>query len=151
MYTHPDFTRRGVGRLVLALCEAAAGREGFTRVELAATMAGVPLYRACGYADIEAFDPEVDDFYDSRLKVLSEQIKHHVKEEEQPGGMFAKARAADMDLKALGQTMQIRKQELMGEETTLRPIRRFVEVSLGADAVFEPGASGQPGRPADRG
>jgi hypothetical protein len=65
--------------------------------------------------------------------------------------MFAKAQAADMDLKALGQTMQIRKEELMGEETTLRPIRRFVEVSIGADAVFEPGASGQPGRPADRG
>src|SRR6185369_13785910 len=58
MYTHPDFTRRGVGRLVLALCEAAAGREGFTRVELAATMAGVPLYRACGYTDIEAFESD---------------------------------------------------------------------------------------------
>ena len=102
-------------------------------------------------ADIEAFDPGDDDFYDSRLKVLSELIKHHVKEEEQPGGMFAKARAADIDLKALGQTMQIRKEELMGEETTLRPIRRFVEVSIGAEAVFEPGASGQAGRPADRG
>ena len=38
----------------------------------------------------------------------------------------------------------------MGEETTLRPIRRFVEVSIGAEGVFEP-ASGQPGRPADRG
>jgi GNAT superfamily N-acetyltransferase len=58
MYTHPDFTRRGVGRLVLALCETAAAREGFTRVELAATMAGVPLYRACGYGDIEAFESD---------------------------------------------------------------------------------------------
>ena len=102
-------------------------------------------------ADIEAFDPVDDDFYDSRLKVLSELIKHHVKEEEQPGGMFAKAQAADLDLKALGQTLQSRKEELMGEETTLRPIRRFVEVSIGAEAVFEPGASGQAGRPADRG
>src|ERR1700750_2589001 len=53
MYTHPDFTRRGIGRLVLELCESAAAREGFKRVELAATMAGVPLYRACGYTDIE--------------------------------------------------------------------------------------------------
>jgi len=58
MYTHPDFTRRGVGRLVLALCEAAAAREGFKRVELAATMAGVPLYRACGYTDIETFESD---------------------------------------------------------------------------------------------
>jgi len=58
MYTDPTFTRRGVGRLVLALCEAAAAREGFARVELAATMAGVPLYRACGYGDIEAFEAD---------------------------------------------------------------------------------------------
>jgi GNAT superfamily N-acetyltransferase len=53
MYTHPDFTRRGVGRLILSLCEDAARKEGFTRVELMATMAGTPLYRACGYQVIE--------------------------------------------------------------------------------------------------
>jgi GNAT superfamily N-acetyltransferase len=58
MYTHPDFTRRGVGRLVLDLCECAAAAEGFSRVELAATMAGLPLYRACGYRDIEAFESD---------------------------------------------------------------------------------------------
>jgi GNAT superfamily N-acetyltransferase len=49
MYTHPDFARRGVGRLVLELCETAARAEGFVHAELMATMAGVPLYRACGY------------------------------------------------------------------------------------------------------
>ncbi len=49
MYTDPAFVRRGVGRLILSLCEAAAGAQGFTRVQLAATLAGVPLYRACGY------------------------------------------------------------------------------------------------------
>lgn len=54
MYTHPDFKRRGVGRLVLELCEAAARAEGFRRAELMATMAGEPLYRACGYLPIEA-------------------------------------------------------------------------------------------------
>ncbi len=58
MYTHPDFARRGVGRLVLQLCEAAAAQAGFARVELAATLAGVPLYRACGYHDIEAFESD---------------------------------------------------------------------------------------------
>ena len=58
MYTDPDFTRRGVGRLVLRLCEAAAAREGFARVELAATLAGEPLYRACGYTDIEHFESD---------------------------------------------------------------------------------------------
>jgi GNAT superfamily N-acetyltransferase len=53
MYTHPDFTRRGVGRLVLSLYEEAARAEGFTPVELMATMAGEPLYRACGYIQTE--------------------------------------------------------------------------------------------------
>ena len=55
MYTHPDFTRRGVGRLVLEACEAAAAGEGFKACELAATLAGEPLYRACGYSPIEPF------------------------------------------------------------------------------------------------
>ena len=49
MYTHPRFARRGVGRLILSLCEQAARAEGFTRVELMSTLAGQPLYRACGY------------------------------------------------------------------------------------------------------
>lgn len=53
MYTHPRHVRQGVGRLILGLCEAAARNEGFTQVELMGTMAGEPLYRACGYAVIE--------------------------------------------------------------------------------------------------
>jgi GNAT superfamily N-acetyltransferase len=55
MYTHPAFTRRGVGRLILALCEDAARAEGFARAELVATMAGLPLYAACGYRPVERF------------------------------------------------------------------------------------------------
>ena len=56
MYTHPDFTRRGIGRTILARCEEAAAVAGFSRVALVATMAGLPLYRACGYRDVEAFE-----------------------------------------------------------------------------------------------
>ncbi len=53
MYTHPGFTRRGLGRYMLAICEEAARAAGFSRVELMATLAGKPLYRACGYQEIE--------------------------------------------------------------------------------------------------
>lgn len=53
MYTHPDFARRGVGRLILVICENAARDAGFRSVELMATMSGEPLYRACGYRDIQ--------------------------------------------------------------------------------------------------
>jgi GNAT superfamily N-acetyltransferase len=53
MYTHPNFTRRGVGRLIMTLCEEAARNEGFQKVELMATLSGEPLYLACGYRPIE--------------------------------------------------------------------------------------------------
>lgn len=50
MYTDPAFVRRGVGRLILGLCEDAARSAGFGAVELMATAAGVPLYEHAGYA-----------------------------------------------------------------------------------------------------
>jgi hemerythrin superfamily protein len=62
--------------------------------------------------EIEAGAPG-DDHFDARVKVLSEMIKHHVKEEEQRDGMFAKAKKADLDLDDLGAQMQARKDELM--------------------------------------
>ena len=57
MYTHPDHTRKGVGRLILATAEEAARSEGFGALEMAATMSGKPLYTACGYeVESEWFD-----------------------------------------------------------------------------------------------
>jgi len=61
MYTDPDFTRQGVGRMVLQLCEDAARCAGFRSATMMATMAGVPLYRACGYVEAE---PPVTDNID---------------------------------------------------------------------------------------
>jgi len=65
-------------------------------------------------AEIEGSGPD-DDYYDAKVKVLSEMIKHHVNEEEKRDGMFAKARQSDLDLKELGTQLAARKQELMGE------------------------------------
>ena len=53
MYTHPGYARRGVGRLILSLCEAAAASEGFTRLELMSTLSGEPLYTAYGFRPLE--------------------------------------------------------------------------------------------------
>ena len=64
-------------------------------------------------ADIEAASP-ADEYCDAKVTVLSEMIKHHVKEEEQPGGMFAKAKQSGIDLKALGERLTARKKELEG-------------------------------------
>jgi hemerythrin superfamily protein len=65
-------------------------------------------------AQIEASGPE-DDYYDAKVNVLSEMIKHHVREEEKPGGMFAESKKSRMDLVQLGQELAARKQELMQE------------------------------------
>jgi len=58
MYTHPNHTRKGIGRLIISLCEEAAKAEGFTKMELVATLSGEPLYRACGF---EPYENIVDD------------------------------------------------------------------------------------------
>jgi hypothetical protein len=65
-------------------------------------------------AEIEAMKPG-DEFYDAKVKVLGEYIKHHVKEEEQPGGIFAQAKKGDEDLDAMGERLKARKEELMAE------------------------------------
>jgi hypothetical protein len=65
-------------------------------------------------AEIEAMKPG-DEYYDAKVKVLGEYIKHHVKEEEQPGGIFAQAKKGDEDLEEMGQRLKARKEELMAE------------------------------------
>jgi GNAT superfamily N-acetyltransferase len=53
MYTHPAFVRRGVGRRILIRCEEAARSEGFSTLELMATLSGLPLYEAAGFEPLE--------------------------------------------------------------------------------------------------
>jgi hemerythrin superfamily protein len=67
-------------------------------------------------ARIEASSPG-DDYFVPAVKVLSEMIKHHVREEEKPDGMFAVARETKMDLAALGEELASRKAELESGES----------------------------------
>ncbi|TXI11463.1 MAG: hemerythrin domain-containing protein [Novosphingobium sp.] len=68
--------------------------------------------------DIMATSPE-DEFFDAKVKVLSEEIKHHVHEEEaRSEGMFSQARDAGLDMVALRDAMMARKQELMAQAKT---------------------------------
>ena len=81
-------------------------------------------------AEIEAATP-TDEYYDAKVTVLSEMIKHHVKEEEQPGGMFAKARKSDMDLAELGRRLAARKKQLMNSSGASAPGRSRAERGTG--------------------
>ncbi len=65
-------------------------------------------------AELMAGSPE-DDFYDAKVKVLSEEIKHHVKEEEGKDGIFAQAKSAQIDMTELGGRLTARKAALMAE------------------------------------
>ena len=66
--------------------------------------------------DIMAGGGSGDEFYDAKVKVLQEQIEHHVKEEEAPSkGLMAMARDAGIDLVAMRDQMMARKQELMAQ------------------------------------
>ncbi|HEY3814463.1 MAG TPA: hemerythrin domain-containing protein [Caulobacteraceae bacterium] len=90
--------------------------------------------------EIEAGDPD-DEFFDAKVKVLSEEIKHHVKEEERPGGLFAQAKKAGLDMADLGKKLKARKQQLLtGIEADGLPQpepRTFREVELGGGARAE--------------
>lgn len=66
-------------------------------------------------AEIIGGEPS-DEFYDAKVKVLQEQIEHHVQEEEKRmEGLFSQARAAGLDMDALGEQLAVRKQELKAE------------------------------------
>lgn len=74
-------------------------------------------------AQIHGSDP-TDDYFDARVTVLSEMIKHHIKEEEKRDGMFARAKQADIDMEALGEELQSRKKDLMADKSSLARMAR---------------------------
>ncbi|HVJ71510.1 MAG TPA: hemerythrin domain-containing protein, partial [Sphingomicrobium sp.] len=68
-------------------------------------------------AEIQAGTPK-DDYFDAKVKVLQEQIEHHVEEEEKRmEGLFSQARKAGVDMDALGEQLAARKEELKAKFT----------------------------------
>jgi hemerythrin superfamily protein len=63
-------------------------------------------------AEIVANEAADDEFFDTKVKVLQEEIEHHVEEEEGRGGIFSQARKGKLDLDALGEQLAAKKQEL---------------------------------------
>jgi hypothetical protein len=64
-------------------------------------------------AEIEAAEEGAkDDFFDTKVHVLQEEIEHHIKEEERPGGIFSEARKGKLDTQAIGEKIAERKKEL---------------------------------------
>ena len=61
MFVRADWTRRGLGRRILEECESAARREGFRRLALMATLAGIPLYRAYGFRPLAELEITLED------------------------------------------------------------------------------------------
>ena len=81
-------------------------------------------------AEIESSGPD-DEYYDARVSVLSEMIKHHVNEEEQRDGMFAKARSSGMDLVTLGERLAERKAEIESSPELLKSLGRAKDAGKG--------------------
>lgn len=60
-FIHPDWARQRIGGMILEACEAAAKAAGFRRLEMGATLTGVPFYRAKGYEELEKTEVPLED------------------------------------------------------------------------------------------
>jgi GNAT superfamily N-acetyltransferase len=60
-FVHPEWARRGIGGMILDACERAAIAEGFHRLEMGATLTGVPFYRVKGYEELERVEAPLGD------------------------------------------------------------------------------------------
>ena len=81
-------------------------------------------------AEIESSGPG-DTFFDARVSVLSEMVKHHVNEEEQRGGLFGKARDSEMNLTEIGAQLAVRKAELESQPGLLKTVKKLKDAGKG--------------------
>jgi GNAT superfamily N-acetyltransferase len=75
MFVRRDWTRRGLGRAILEACEAAARDEGFTQLVLGATLAGVALYEAYGFEEVERFPMTMPDGVTVEVVAMTRPIR----------------------------------------------------------------------------
>ena len=73
-FVHPDWARRGIGSLVLEACESAAIAAGFSRLEMGATLTGVPFYRAKGYVELEHLDVPMADGTNLPIVLMAKRV-----------------------------------------------------------------------------
>lgn len=73
-FVHPDAARKGIGRMLLEQCERAARAAGFGRLELMATLSGIPLYERCGFERIESLDLKLPDGISFPLVKMSRSL-----------------------------------------------------------------------------
>lgn len=81
-------------------------------------------------AEIESSGPG-DKYFDARVSVLSEMVKHHVKEEEQRDGIFSKARDSDMNLAEIGEQLATRKAQLEAQPDLLKTVKQLKDAGKG--------------------
>jgi len=81
-------------------------------------------------AEIESSGPG-DEYFDARVSVLSEMVKHHVREEESRQGLFGKARSSDMDLAEIGERLAERKSQLESEPGLLKTAKQIKDAGKG--------------------
>ena len=73
-FVHPDWVRRGIGSMILEACEKAATAAGFTRLEMGATLTGVPLYSARGYGALETLDVPLQNGESIRVVRMQKRV-----------------------------------------------------------------------------
>jgi GNAT superfamily N-acetyltransferase len=73
-FIHPDWARRGIGSLILEACETAARSAGFTRLEMGATLTGVPFYSTRGYVALERLEVPLEHGASMLIVRMAKQI-----------------------------------------------------------------------------
>ena len=80
-FVHPNHARRGIGRAILEACEKAICASGFTAIELAATLPGVPFYAAFGYVSGEKSDVPLANGLSLQIVRMTKELSKSRKEE----------------------------------------------------------------------